>query len=27
LLVVDRRWASERYEAWLTETLTDQLLR
>jgi AcrR family transcriptional regulator len=27
LLVVDRRWASERYEAWLTETLSDQLLR
>ena len=26
LLVVDRSWPPERYEAWLTETLVDQLL-
>jgi AcrR family transcriptional regulator len=26
LLVVDRRWPPERYEAWLTDTLVDQLL-
>ena len=26
LLVVDRRWPPDRYETWLTETLTDQLL-
>ena len=26
LLVVDRRWPPERYEAWLTETLVAQLL-
>jgi hypothetical protein len=26
LLVVDRGWPPERYEAWLTETLVDQLL-
>jgi AcrR family transcriptional regulator len=26
LLVVDRGWPPERYEKWLTETLTDQLL-
>ena len=26
LLVVDRGWTPERYEAWLTETLVDQLL-
>jgi len=26
LLVVDRRWTAARYEAWLTQTLVDQLL-
>jgi AcrR family transcriptional regulator len=26
LLVVDRGWSPERYEAWLTDTLVDQLL-
>jgi AcrR family transcriptional regulator len=26
LLVIDRGWATERYERWLTETLVDQLL-
>jgi AcrR family transcriptional regulator len=26
LLVLDRRWKSERYERWLTSTLVDQLL-
>jgi TetR/AcrR family transcriptional regulator, regulator of autoinduction and epiphytic fitness len=26
LLVVDRGWPSERYEAWLTQTLVDQLM-
>jgi hypothetical protein len=25
LLVVDRGWSPERYEAWLGRTLTDQL--
>ncbi|MDP1794643.1 MAG: helix-turn-helix domain-containing protein [Acidimicrobiales bacterium] len=27
LLVVDRRWTTARYERWLTETVTHQLLR
>lgn len=26
LLVIDRGWPAERYESWLTQTLTDQLL-
>jgi hypothetical protein len=26
LLVVDRGWPPERYEAWLTQTLVDQLV-
>jgi AcrR family transcriptional regulator len=26
LLVVDRGWSTERYEAWLTQTLVDQLI-
>jgi hypothetical protein len=26
LLVLDRRWAPERYEQWLTELLAEQLL-